>query len=122
MISTEASVTSRFLTNRPPAAPVGPRYRGGTFLHEAVALWPAEGYMDACMCGVFGVYGHPEAAKLTYLGLHALQHRGQESAGIVSSDGKRLYAHRAMGLVHDTYTPKDLGGLPGSASIGHVRY
>jgi amidophosphoribosyltransferase len=74
------------------------------------------------MCGVFGVYGHPEAAKLTYLGLHALQHRGQESAGIISSDGRRLYAHRAMGLVHDTFTPKDLGGLPGSASIGHVRY
>ncbi len=74
------------------------------------------------MCGVFGVYGHPEAAKLTYLGLHALQHRGQESAGIISSDGKRLYAHRAMGLVHDTFTPADLSGLPGAASIGHVRY
>jgi amidophosphoribosyltransferase len=74
------------------------------------------------MCGVFGVYGHPEAAKLTYLGLHALQHRGQESAGIISSDGKRLYAHRAMGLVHDTFTPKDLSGLPGASAIGHVRY
>jgi amidophosphoribosyltransferase len=74
------------------------------------------------MCGVFGVYGHPEAAKLTYLGLHALQHRGQESAGIISSDGRRLYAHRAMGLVHDTFTPKDLSGLPGASSIGHVRY
>jgi amidophosphoribosyltransferase len=74
------------------------------------------------MCGVFGVYGHPEAAKLTYLGLHALQHRGQESAGIISSDDKRLYAHRAMGLVHDSFTPADLSGLPGAASIGHVRY
>jgi len=74
------------------------------------------------MCGVFGVYGHPEAAKLTYLGLHALQHRGQESAGIISSDGRRLYAHRAMGLVHDTFTPKDLTGLPGASAIGHVRY
>ncbi len=74
------------------------------------------------MCGVFGVFGHPEAAKLTYLGLHALQHRGQESAGIVSSDGQRLYAHRAMGLVHDSFTPRDLTGLPGAASIGHVRY
>jgi len=74
------------------------------------------------MCGVFGVYGHPEAAKLTYLGLHALQHRGQESAGIISSDGRRLYAHRAMGLVHDTFTPKDLSGLPGASAIGHVRY
>jgi amidophosphoribosyltransferase len=74
------------------------------------------------MCGVFGVYGHPEAAKLTYLGLHALQHRGQESAGIVSSDGQRLYAHRAMGLVHDTFSTGALTGLPGSLAIGHVRY
>jgi amidophosphoribosyltransferase len=71
---------------------------------------------------VFGVFGHPEAAKLTYLGLHALQHRGQESAGIVSSDGTRLFTHRAMGLVHDTFTPRDLSTLPGSAAIGHVRY
>lgn len=74
------------------------------------------------MCGVFGVYGHPEAAKLTYLGLHALQHRGQESAGIVASDGTRLVAHRAMGLVHDTFKPSDLALLPGTAAIGHVRY
>ena len=74
------------------------------------------------MCGVFGVYGHTEAAKLAYLGLHALQHRGQESAGIVSSDGQRLYAHRAMGLVHDSFTPTDLTGLPGVLAIGHVRY
>jgi amidophosphoribosyltransferase len=74
------------------------------------------------MCGVFGVYGHAEAAKLTYLGLHALQHRGQESAGIVSSDGARLYAHRAMGLVHDSFSPKALGDLPGPLAIGHVRY
>jgi glutamine phosphoribosylpyrophosphate amidotransferase len=87
-----------------------------------MAFSSLEGYMEACMCGVFGVYGHSEAAKLTYLGLHALQHRGQESAGIISTDGKRLYAHRAMGLVHDTFTPADLAGLPGSASIGHVRY
>src|SRR5262245_65144931 len=74
------------------------------------------------MCGVFGVYGHPEAAKLTYLGLHALQHRGQESAGIVSSDGQRLFAHRTMGLVHDSFKPADLAGLPGRSAIGHVRY
>ena len=56
-------------------------------------------------CGVFGIYGHPEAANITYLGLHALQHRGQESAGIVTSDGEQLYAHRAMGLVQDAFTP-----------------
>ncbi|HEY3593996.1 MAG TPA: amidophosphoribosyltransferase, partial [Polyangiaceae bacterium] len=74
------------------------------------------------MCGVFGVYGNAEAAKLTYLGLHALQHRGQESAGIVSSDGRRLYAHRSMGLVHDTFSGTALGGLPGESAIGHVRY
>ena len=52
-------------------------------------------------CGVFGIYGHPEAANLTYLGLYALQHRGQESCGIVSSDGARLRAHKGMGLVAD---------------------
>lgn len=74
------------------------------------------------MCGVFGIYGNPEAAKLTYLGLHALQHRGQESAGIVSSDGGRLHAHRAMGLVHDVFPPNDLDRLTGHIAIGHVRY
>ncbi len=74
------------------------------------------------MCGVFGIWGHPEAAKLSYLGLHALQHRGQESAGIVTSDGHRLYAHRAMGLVNDCFRPADLATLPGASAIGHVRY
>jgi len=74
------------------------------------------------MCGVFGVYGHPEAATLAYLGLHALQHRGQESAGIVATDGKRLHTHRAMGLVRDAFGPEDLAKLPGFGAIGHVRY
>src|SRR5208337_2704153 len=55
-------------------------------------------------CGVFGIFGHAEAANLTYLGLHALQHRGQESAGIVTSDGSSLYAHRSMGLVQDAFS------------------
>jgi amidophosphoribosyltransferase len=73
-------------------------------------------------CGVFGVYGHPEAANMTYLGLHALQHRGQESAGIVTSDGEQLFAHRAMGLVQDAFTQEQLGQLPGRVAIGHVRY
>jgi amidophosphoribosyltransferase len=73
-------------------------------------------------CGVFAIFGHPEAANLTYLGLHALQHRGQESAGIVTSDGKQLFAHRAMGLVHDAFTQEQLGKLPGQIAIGHVRY
>src|SRR5579862_2424391 len=74
------------------------------------------------MCGVFGVFGHAESANITYLGLHALQHRGQESAGIVSTDGRALYAHRAMGLVQDCFTQDQLGKLPGRVAIGHVRY
>jgi len=74
------------------------------------------------MCGVFGIYGHPEAANIAYLGLHALQHRGQESAGIVASDGKRLTPHRAMGLVQACFSPADLTNLRGSSAIGHVRY
>ncbi|MEM9194556.1 MAG: amidophosphoribosyltransferase [Myxococcota bacterium] len=73
-------------------------------------------------CGVFGVYGSEEAANLTYLGLHALQHRGQESAGIVASDGSRLFAHRALGLVQDVFSEELLQGLPGDRAIGHVRY
>ncbi|MCC6336987.1 MAG: amidophosphoribosyltransferase [Myxococcales bacterium] len=74
------------------------------------------------MCGVFGIFGHEEAANLTYLGLHALQHRGQESAGIVASDGHVLKSHRAMGLVADTFTAEVLERLPGKAAIGQVRY
>lgn len=74
------------------------------------------------MCGVFGVYGHPEAANLTYLGLHALQHRGQESAGIVTSDGERLSLHRGMGHVIDVFPPEQLSRLEGRNAIGHVRY
>ncbi|RLA96128.1 MAG: amidophosphoribosyltransferase, partial [Deltaproteobacteria bacterium] len=73
-------------------------------------------------CGLFGVYGHPEAANLTYLGLYALQHRGQESAGIVSSDGKGLYCHKEMGLVAEIFDQEVLKRLPGSSAIGHVRY
>jgi amidophosphoribosyltransferase len=73
-------------------------------------------------CGVFGVFGHPEAANLAYLGLYALQHRGQESAGIVSSDGNDLYLHRAMGEVEEIFQPSVLEQLPGSLAIGHTRY
>ncbi|HEY2351950.1 MAG TPA: amidophosphoribosyltransferase [Candidatus Acidoferrum sp.] len=73
-------------------------------------------------CGVFGVFGHPEAANLTYLGLYALQHRGQESAGIVSSDGHELHLHRAMGEVEEIFQPAVLAKLPGLAAIGHARY
>jgi amidophosphoribosyltransferase len=73
-------------------------------------------------CGVFGVFGHPEAARLTYLGLYALQHRGQESAGIVSSDGQTLHAERGMGHVSDIFKVESLTRLPGDSAIGHVRY
>lgn len=74
-------------------------------------------------CGVFGILGHPDAAALTALGLHALQHRGQEAAGIVSFDGKRFHQERHMGLVGDHYTnPVTLARLPGSITIGHTRY
>jgi amidophosphoribosyltransferase len=74
------------------------------------------------MCGVVGVFGHPEAANLAYLGLYALQHRGQESAGIVSTDGEKLRAVREMGHVNDIFTANRLKDLPGFAAIGHVRY
>jgi amidophosphoribosyltransferase len=73
-------------------------------------------------CGVFGILGHPEAARITYLGLYALQHRGQESAGIVSTNGHEHFAHRAMGLVADSFSEKTLDKLPGRHAIGHVRY
>ena len=74
-------------------------------------------------CGVFGIFGHPEAANLTYLGLYALQHRGQESCGIVASDGMHLKAHRGMGLVSDVFKKDDIfDKLPGKSAIGHVRY
>ncbi|MEJ7711854.1 MAG: hypothetical protein WKF84_18785 [Pyrinomonadaceae bacterium] len=73
-------------------------------------------------CGVFGISGHPEAARLTYLGLYALQHRGQESCGIVASDGRELQSERAMGLVSDSSDEETLNALPGASAIGHVRY
>ena len=73
-------------------------------------------------CGVFGVYGHPNAAELTYYGLYALQHRGQESAGIVSSDGKQFRIHKGMGLVSQIFHGDVLHNLVGSMALGHTRY
>lgn len=73
-------------------------------------------------CGVVGVFGHPEAANLTYLGLHALQHRGQEGAGICSSNKRHLYIEKSKGLVVDIFTEKRLSNLPGDIAIGHNRY
>ena len=73
-------------------------------------------------CGVFGIFGHPEAANLTYLGLYALQHRGQESAGIVAADGHRMRVSRAMGQVADAFNEQTLDKLAGHLAIGHTRY
>jgi len=73
-------------------------------------------------CGIFAVYGHEEAAKLTYFGLYALQHRGQESAGIVTSDGRHVVEHKAMGLVPDLFGEEVLSRLKGHMALGHVRY
>src|SRR5882762_2871557 len=73
-------------------------------------------------CGVFGIHGHTEAARLTYLGLYALQHRGQESCGIVSSNGRELRLERAMGHVSEAFDQSRLDRLEGSSAIGHVRY
>jgi amidophosphoribosyltransferase len=73
-------------------------------------------------CGVVAIYSHPEAETLAYLGLHALQHRGQESAGIVTSDGMSLHIHKSMGLVADIFTEKKLSRIRGTLAIGHTRY
>lgn len=79
-----------------------------------------QGYHDEC--GVVGIAGHPEASNIAYLGLYALQHRGQESAGIVSSDGTNLFAHRSMGHVADIFSRSIMDELTGTSAIGHVRY
>ena len=73
-------------------------------------------------CGVFGIFGHTEAANLTYLGLYALQHRGQESVGIATSDGDRLRMHKAVGYVADNFSEETFASLSGTSAIGHVRY
>jgi len=73
-------------------------------------------------CGVFGIYGHPEAANLTYLGLYALQHRGEESAGIVTFDGRKTRSHKGMGVVGDVFDEKTIRSLRGDLAVGHIRY
>ncbi|HQP92293.1 MAG TPA: amidophosphoribosyltransferase, partial [Candidatus Omnitrophota bacterium] len=73
-------------------------------------------------CGLFGVYGAPESSYLIYLGLYALQHRGEESCGIVTSDSEELYIHKDMGLVSDVFNEENLKLLKGEMGIGHVRY
>ena len=73
-------------------------------------------------CGLFGICGHKEASTVTYLGLYALQHRGEESCGIVTSNGRRIYQHRAMGTISDVFNKANLKKLKGNLAIGHVRY
>src|SRR5256886_15500977 len=73
-------------------------------------------------CGLFGIWNHPEAANVAYLGLYAPQHRGQESAGIAATDGINFHTEKAMGWVADVFSPERLRRLPGHRAIGHVRY
>lgn len=73
-------------------------------------------------CGVFGIYGHPEAAKMSYFGMYALQHRGQESAGIAVTQNKSIVTHKGMGLVPDVFDMAQMDELEGKSAIGHVRY
>jgi amidophosphoribosyltransferase len=82
--------------------------------------WRDDRFHDEC--GLFGIWNHPEAANVTYLGLYALQHRGQESAGIAATDGVAFHTEKAMGWVADVFSPERLRRLPGHRAIGHVRY
>ena len=97
-----------------------PLAREGTVRYSRVMSEQQDKFRDEC--GVFGIYGHPEAANLTYLGLYALQHRGQESAGIACANGKTIHLEKAMGLVADVFSEARLRKLPGETAIGHVRY
>ncbi|MDF2722162.1 MAG: amidophosphoribosyltransferase [Paenibacillus sp.] len=97
------------------------RLWSGDFYNEGIT---SENLFDKLKeeCGVFGVYGHPEASHLCYYGLHALQHRGQESGGICTSDGKQFHYHRGMGLVKEVFDNDKLSALEGDTAIAHVRY
>src|SRR5262249_28148974 len=86
------------------------------WISQAIQYYPKH------YCGVFGVFGHPNAAELTYYGLYALQHRGQESAGIVTSDGKTFHAHKGMGLVSQVFKGDILHDMVGEIAVGHTRY
>ena len=92
-------------------------------IHPDTGLLDIDGDRLREECGVFGIFGHPDAAAITALGLHALQHRGQEAAGIVAFDGKRFHSERRMGLVGDTFSRREvIDRLPGMSAVGHVRY
>ncbi len=94
--------------------------RAGASFGDAGSVGPLDKFKDEC--GVFGIYGHPEGSNLTYLGLYALQHRGQESAGIATADGSIIRMSRAMGHVSDAFDERALEALPGHIAIGHTRY
>src|ERR1700756_1838187 len=92
-------------------------------MSEPAAVFDPDGDRLREECGVFGIFGHPDAAAITALGLHALQHRGQEAAGIVSFDGKRFHSERRLGLVGDAFARREvIDRLPGTSAMGHVRY
>ncbi|MBT8334239.1 MAG: amidophosphoribosyltransferase, partial [Deltaproteobacteria bacterium] len=93
-----------------------------TLSNQALLATQANSLRPKDECGVCGIFNHKDASKLTYFGLYSLQHRGQESAGIVSSDGKQVRMHKAMGLVPDVFSEETLQNLSGNLSIGHVRY
>ncbi len=101
---------------------ITPQERIENLPHSGGLCRPYDGDHLRDECGVFGVFGHPEAAKLIYLGLYALQHRGQEGAGIVCADKGVLSAHRGVGLVSDVFKPHKLARVSGDRGIGHVRY
>src|SRR5689334_2991865 len=96
-------------------APVPQRTSVGSLMEPTMDKFREE-------CGIFGIHGHTEAANLTYLGLYALQHRGQESAGIAATDGERITMHKTMGYVADGFNEDVLAKLAGTAAVGHVRY
>jgi amidophosphoribosyltransferase len=112
---TDRSITELIATTKLSAT--SPRGRAPGWAHRREA---SDKFKDEC--GVFGIFGHPEAANLTYLGLYALQHRGQESAGIAASDGTQVRISKSMGYVADAFSEKTLEKLPGRLAIGHVRY
>ncbi len=87
---------------------------------KELPLYSPDKFQDEC--AVFGIYGHKEASNLAYLGLYALQHRGQEASGIVSNDGEQFYAEKGLGLVADIFSQRELSRLPGQMAIGHNRY
>lgn len=89
---------------------------------KKISITDEDNYRPREECGIFGIYGNPHASNMTYLGLYSLQHRGQESAGIASSDGEHIFRYAGMGEVHDVFSQEHIDNLPGYMAIGHNRY